>query len=261
MVIPCPGLVLVSGKPPAETKSVVEMAISLGYKAVDTAVLYKNEEGVGAALRYHPEVFVTTKLWNDDQGFDATLKAFDKSAHNLQRDVVDLYLIHWPMAEKGLYLESWKALIRLRDEGRIKSIGVSNFQEEHLQRLIDETGEAPVINQIELHPYFQQEKLRAFHKRHQIQTEAWRPLGKGLLLEEPVIGRLARKYGKTPAQVILRWHLQNNIMVIPKSVHEQRLKENIDLFDFTLSQEDLEEIRSLDRVDGRMGPDPANPKF
>lgn len=247
--------------PEEETETVVKAAVGLGYKAVDTATLYKNEAGVGAALREEPEIFITTKLWNDDQGFDKTLKAFDKSAHLLQRDVIDLYLIHWPMPANGLYLESWKALIQLRDEGRIKSIGVSNFQEEHLQHLIDETGEVPVINQIELHPYFQQKKLRKFHDRHQIQTEAWRPLGKGALLGDPVIGQIAKQYDRTPAQIILRWHLQNGIMIIPKSVHAERMKENISLFDFELTPDDLEKINMLDRIDGRMGANPDNPQF
>lgn len=246
---------------PAETEKVVKTAVKLGYKAVDTAVLYKNEEGVGAALSGNPDIFVTTKLWNDQQGFDEALRAFDESARKLKRDVIDLYLIHWPMAEQGQYLESWKALIRLRDEGRVKSIGVSNFQQDHLQRIIDETGEVPAINQIELHPYFQQEKLRAFHARYKIQTEAWRPLGKGALLGDATIGRLAQKHHKSPAQIILRWHLQNGLVVIPKSVHEGRMRENIDLFDFELSTADLAEIRALDREDGRMGEDPDNPQF
>ncbi|QHI95146.1 aldo/keto reductase [Aristophania vespae] len=247
--------------PADQTAEVVQTAIEIGYRAVDTARLYKNEDGVGEGLSSHPDIFVTTKLWNDEQGYDSTLRAFDESARRLKRDVVDLYLIHWPMADKGLYVESWKALIKLREEGRIKSIGVSNFQEEHLERIIDETGEVPVINQIELHPFFQQRKLREFHKRHQIVTEAWRPLGKGAILTDSTIVKIAETYNKTPAQVILRWHLQNDIAVIPKSVRAERMKENIALFDFELKAEDLAKIDALDRVDGRMGPDPANPQF
>lgn len=247
--------------PPSETAQVVEQAVEIGYRAVDTARLYKNEAGVGKGLLAHPDIFVTTKLWNDEQGYDATLRAFEESAHRLQRDVVDLYLIHWAMPQQGLYVESWKALIELKRQGRVRSIGVSNFTEDHLSRIMDATGVVPVVNQIELHPFFQQKELRAFHKAYNIQTEAWRPLGKGAILGNDVIAQIACKHGKSAAQVILRWHLQNEIMVIPKSVNPQRMAENLDLFDFALDAEDLAAITQLDKRDGRMGADPAHPVF
>ncbi|MXV43828.1 aldo/keto reductase [Saccharibacter sp. 17.LH.SD] len=247
--------------PEAQTADVVRQAVKLGYQAVDTARLYKNEAGVGEGLAEHPNIFVTTKLWNDDQGYDSTLRAFEKSARLLKRDVVDLYLIHWPMPRQGQYVESWKALIHLQKEGRIRSIGVSNFEEEHLVHLMDETGVVPVINQIELHPYFQQRSLRAFHAKHRIQTEAWRPLGKGVILGNSLIQTIAQKYKRSSAQVILRWHLQNEIVVIPKSVNPERLAQNLDIFDFTLSREDMEAIATLDRSDGRMGEDPQTVTF
>lgn len=247
--------------PEDQTADVVRKAVSLGYRAVDTARLYKNEAGVGEGLRHHPDVFVTTKLWNDEQGYDATLRAFDKSARLLQREVVDLYLIHWPMPDQGQYVETWKALIRLKKEGRARSIGVSNFAEEHLERIMHETGEVPVINQIELHPYFQQKSLRDFHARHAIKTEAWRPLGKGAVLDNPLISDLAQRYGKSPAQVILRWHVQNDLIVIPKSVNPERLAQNLAIFDFRLSDDDMKHMATLDRADGRMGADPRHARF
>lgn len=242
--------------PADETAKIVEMAVSLGYRAVDTATLYRNEEGVGDGLRETPEIFVTTKLWNDDQGFDRTLRAFEKSCRLLQRECLDLYLIHWPMPDQNLYVESWKALIRLRDEGRVRSIGVSNFMEPHLERLMEETGEVPAVNQIEIHPRFQQKALRAFNERHGIQTESWRPLGKGEVLSDPVICAIASRLKRTPAQIALRWHLQNRLVVIPKSVHRERLRQNLDLFGFSLTEADMTAIAALDRADGRMGEDP-----
>lgn len=247
--------------PEDQTADVVRKAISLGYRAVDTARLYKNEAGVGEGLEHHPDVCVTTKLWNDDQGYDAALRAFDHSAHLLRRDVIDFYLIHWPMPHQGQYVETWKALIHLKKEGRVRSIGVSNFAEEHLERIIGETGEVPVLNQIELHPYFQQKALREFHLKHHIQTEAWRPLGKGAILDNPVIGEIAKRHGKSPAQIILRWHVQNDLVVIPKSVHPQRMAENIAVFDFQLNHEEMAQMASLDRADGRMGEDPMTVRF
>ncbi|MBA5726459.1 aldo/keto reductase [Bombella mellum] len=247
--------------PPDETADVVRTAIELGYRAVDTARLYHNEAGVGEGLLDHPDMFVTTKVWNDEQGYDSTLRAFDESARLLQRDVVDLYLIHWAMPQQGLYVETWKALIELKKQGRVRSIGVSNFEKDHLQKIIDETGVVPVVNQIEIHPFFQQEELRRFHKSVGIQTEAWRPLGKGTVLKDELIAGIARKHGKSPAQVILRWHLQNEVVVIPKSVHRERMAENLDLFDFALSEQDMAEIATLHRADGRMGENPAHPVF
>lgn len=247
--------------PPDKTAEVVKTAIDVGYKAVDTARLYRNEAGVGDGLRDHLDIFVTTKVWNDEQGYDATLRAFDESARLLKRDVVDLYLIHWAMPQQGLYVETWKALIELKKQGRVRSIGVSNFEKDHLQKIIEETGVVPAVNQIEIHPVFQQEALRAFHKEVGIQTEAWRPLGKGTVLDNEVIGRIAKRHHKSPAQVILRWHLQNEVIVIPKSVHRERMAENVALFDFVLTADEMAAIRTLDRSDGRMGADPAHPVF
>ena len=247
--------------PPEQAAAVVADAVAAGYKAVDTAAGYDNEEGVGEALAGQSDVFLTTKLRNDDQGFDQTLKAFDTSAAKLKRDKVDLYLIHWPSPWRKLYLESWKALVRLKEEGRIVSVGVSNFTEAHLKHIIDETGVTPVLNQIELHPRFQQRALRAFHDTVGIKTESWSPLGQGKLLEDATLGAIAEKHGKSPAQVIIRWHLDNDLIVIPKSVNAERLRQNLDVFDFKLDGDDLARIAALDSRDGRIGPDPMTAKF
>jgi 2,5-diketo-D-gluconate reductase A len=245
--------------PPEETRQLVTDAIDLGYKAVDTAAFYRNEAGVGAAVRDSGKpIFVTTKLFNDDQGYDRALKAFDASSTALGLDVIDLYLIHWPKPAQDLYRESWKALVRLRDEGRVRSIGVSNFTMEHLEHIIDDTGVVPVVNQIELHPYFQQVELRAFHDENNIVTTSWSPLGRGGVLDDPVIANIARKHGKTPAQAIIRWHIDNGLTVIPKSSSRARQAENLDVFDFSLDAEDMHAIAGLDRADGRIGPDPAS---
>lgn len=247
--------------PPEQTEAVVSQAIALGYRSIDTARLYRNESGVGAGVAGHSDVFVTTKLWNDEQGYDSVFRAFDESARLLQRDVIDLYLIHWPMPMQNQYVESWKALIRLKQEGRVRSIGVSNFMEEHLERIIQETSVVPAVNQIELHPYFQQITLRSFHQDYNICIESWRPLGKGVLLKDPVIDGIAKHHHKTPAQVIIRWHLQNDLVVIPKTVHPTRLAENLDVFNFVLTDEDMMAIAALDRPDGRMGEDPLTVSF
>jgi 2,5-diketo-D-gluconate reductase A len=244
--------------PPDETETIVRAALETGYRYVDTAKVYGNEEGVGAAVRDCPDwVFVTTKLWNPDQGYDAALAAFDASYKRLGLDEIDLYLIHWPVPRLDRFVESWKALIRLREEGRVRSIGVSNFRIEDLQRLIDETGVTPATNQIVLHPGFQQRELRAFHENHGIVTTSWAPLGQGGALSDPVIGRIAEKHGKTPAQTIIRWHIDSGLNVIPKTASPARLPENFDVFDFALDHEDLRTIEALDRPDGRIGPDPA----
>jgi 2,5-diketo-D-gluconate reductase A len=239
-----------------EAPKVVQTAVGAGYRLVDTAAIYGNERGVGAGLKDKPEVFLTTKLWNDNQGFDAALTAFDRSLERLGRDSVDLYLIHWPQPSKGLYVDTWRALVRLREEGRAKSIGVSNFQPEHLQAIMDKTGVAPAVNQIELHPDFQQRTLRAFHQANGIHTESWSPLGQGKLLDNPQIAAIARKHGKTPAQAVIRWHLDSGLIVIPKSSNAQRIAQNIDVFDFRLDADDMAAIDALDRKDGRIGPDP-----
>jgi len=238
----------------------VNTALEVGYRSIDTARIYDNEAGVGRALAAtdvsRDEIFLTTKVWNDDQGYDQTLRAFDASAKRLGVDYVDLYLIHWPTPAKDAYVDTWKALLQLRADGRIRAAGVCNFQPAHLQRLIDETGEAPAINQVELHPRLQQEELRRFHAQHGIVTEAWSPLAQGGdLLQDDTITGIARKHARTPAQVILRWHLQVGNVVIPKSVTPSRISENFDVFGFDLDADDLAAIAGLDRA-GRIGPDP-----
>jgi 2,5-diketo-D-gluconate reductase A len=244
-----------------EAPAVMRMAIEAGYRLVDTAAIYGNEEGVGEGLRDAPDIFLTTKLWNDRQGFDSALKAFDDSLKRLGRDSVDLYLIHWPRPDQDLYVDSWRALIRLKQEGRARSIGVSNFEPEHLERIIGETGVVPAVNQIELHPRFQQTRLREVHAQHGIVTESWSPLGQGALLDDPAIARIARKHDKTPAQVVIRWHLDLGLVVIPKSSNPGRIRENIGVFGFQLDAEDLLAIMALDRADGRVGPNPMTATF
>jgi diketogulonate reductase-like aldo/keto reductase len=244
-----------------EAANVVGEAVKAGYRSIDTAAIYGNEEGVGEAIRSagiaRDELFITTKVWNNNHGYDNTLRAFDESLGRLQLDSVDLYLIHWPVAGSDAYRDTWRALIKLKQDGRAKSIGVSNFMVEHLQRLIDETGVTPAVNQIELHPRFQQKELRAFHAANGIATESWSPLGQGSLVNDETLAGIGRKYGKTPAQVILRWHLDNGLIVIPKSVTPSRMRENIDVFDFTLDADDMRIIEGLDDKSGRVGPDPT----
>lgn len=243
----------------------VRKALEVGYRHVDTAAVYRNEQGVGEGLRSsgiaREDVFVTTKLWNDDQGYDSALKAFDASLARLGLEYVDLYLIHWPAPRKDAYVDTWKALIALQKAGRARSIGVSNFNAEHLERIIGETGVTPVLNQIELHPRFQQAALRAFHATRGIATESWSPLGQGTLLADPVINAIAQKHGRTPAQVIVRWHLDNGLIVIPKSVTPSRIAENFDVFGFALDAGDLSAIAALDSPEGRIGPDPLTAEF
>ena len=246
--------------PADDAASIVGLAVKAGYRAVDTASAYNNEDGVGEALAGQ-DVFLTTKLWNADQGFDETLRAFEASAKRLRRETVDLYLIHWPAPKKGRFVETWKALVRLRDDGRARSIGVSNFNADHLERIIDETGVTPSVNQIELHPRFQQRALRAVHERLGIKTESWSPLGQGQLLKDPVLAEIAARHGKSPAQVVIRWHLDSGLIVIPKTVTPERLQQNIDVFDFSLDTADMERIAELDSPDGRIGPDPMTATF
>ncbi len=247
--------------PPETTAEVGRQAVADGYRLIDTASMYRNEQGVGEALRDRPDVFVTTKLGNQDHGFDEALRAFDQSAKRLGRERIDLYLIHWPRPRVDLYVETWKALVHLQREGRIRSIGVSNFNRDHLERIVDETGFTPSVNQIELHPRFQQHALRAVHDKLGIKTESWSPLGRAAFLADPVIAALATKHGKTPAQIVIRWHLDSGLIVIPKSVHPERLKENIAVFDFRLDEDDMRRMRSLDSPGGRMGPDPETAAF
>ena len=243
--------------PAREAAATVKVAIDAGYRAVDTAAIYNNEEGVGAALETDDgnTVLITTKLWNDKHDPSAARHALDDSLRKLRRAAVDLYLIHWPVQQSD-YVSTWKAMIDARNDGRAKSIGVSNFTVSNLEAIIDATGVVPAVNQIELHPSFQQADLRAFHDKHGIVTESWSPLGQGNGISNETIARLARKHGKTPAQVILRWHLDLGLMVIPKSSTPSRIAENIDVFDFILDAEDHAAIAKLDTADGRIGPDP-----
>jgi len=245
--------------PDAEVTDAVSTALEVGYRSIDTAAAYQNEEGVGRALARtdapREEIFLTTKVWNDEQGYESTLRAFDASAKRLGQEVVDLYLIHWPVPSKDAYVDTWRALLELRSQGRIRAAGVCNFQPAHLQRLLDETGELPAINQIELHPRLQQAELRAFHAQHGIVTEDWSPLASGGLLSDPVIAGIAQRLSRTPAQVILRWHLELGNVVIPKSVTPSRIAENFAIFDFELEPADLAAIEGLNR-DERTGPDP-----
>ena len=245
--------------PPGETESSVTTALETGYRHIDTARIYDNEGEVGAALAKsgvaRDELFVATKLWNADQGRDAALAAFDASLERLGLDHVDLYLIHWPVPSGDRYVETWTVLEEIAASGRARAIGVSNFQVPHLQRLIDETGTVPAVNQVELHPNLVQSELRAFHAEHGIATEAWSPLARGGLLDDPAIGKIAAKHGRTPAQVILRWHLQIGNVVIPKSVTSSRIAENLDVFGFELDADDVAAIEALD-TGTRIGPNP-----
>ena len=247
--------------PDDEVDAAIATALDVGYRSIDTAHLYGNEEGVGRAIAAselsRDELFVTTKVWNDDHGFDSTLAAFDASLGRLGLDVLDLYLIHWPTPEKDNYVDTWKALLELRDSGRVRAVGVCNFEIDHLQRLEDETGELPASNQVELHPYLQQAPLREFHATNGILTEAWSPLASGgSVLADDVIRGIADKHGVTPAQAILRWHTQLGNVVIPKSVTPSRIAENFDVFGFELDDDDLAAFVPLDRSE-RTGPDPV----
>jgi 2,5-diketo-D-gluconate reductase A len=245
--------------PPEDTEAVVSQALEAGYRHIDTAAAYRNEAGVGRAIAAsglpREELFVTTKLWNDRQGRTTTIEAFARSAEALQLDVIDLYLIHWPIAMADRYVETFEAFTQLQGDGRVRSIGVSNFQEAHLRRVVDEVGVTPSVNQVELHPRLTQEPLREVHRELGIATEAWSPLAQGAVLGDPAITSVAAAHGKTPAQVVLRWHLQLGNIVIPKSVTPERIRENIDLFDFELSEDEVGSISALNR-DERTGPDP-----
>ena len=246
--------------PDDEATPAVATALATGYRSIDTAAMYRNESGVGKAIAAsgiaRDELFVTTKLNNDGHGREATLRAFEQSRKNLGLDYVDLYLIHWPLPAQERYVETWQAFETLLADGAVRAIGVSNFHAPHLQRVIDESGTVPAVNQIELHPYLTQQPLREFDTRHRIATEAWSPLASGgNVLADPVITSLAEKYGKTPAQVILAWHLQLGNVVIPKSVTPARIRENFAVFDVELDPDDVVAISGLDR-DGRTGPNP-----
>jgi 2,5-diketo-D-gluconate reductase A len=246
--------------PPEDTQEVVEQALAAGYRHIDTAAAYRNEKGVGAAIAAsgiaREDVFVTTKLWNSEQGFETTLAAFDASLGRLGFEYVDLYLIHWPVSSEDRFVDTWRAFERIHGEGRARTIGVSNFRVEDLERLEAKTEARPTVNQIELHPRLQQPELRAWHADRRILTEAWSPLAQGELLDDETIAAIAGRHGKTPAQAILRWHLQLGNMVFPKSVTPERIRENIELFDFELSDAEMGEFERLDRGE-RIGPDPG----
>jgi 2,5-diketo-D-gluconate reductase A len=245
--------------PARDTAEVVAHALGAGYRHIDTAAAYGNEAGVGEAVRAsglaRDEVFVTTKCWNSDQGYDHARRALDASLERLGMDQVDLYLIHWPAPALDRYVDTWRALVDARDEGLARAIGVSNFQADHLERVIDDTGVTPSVNQVELHPRLTQSELRRTHERLGVVTEAWSPLAKGEVLDDPVVTEIARAHSKTPGQVVIRWHLQLGNVVIPKSVTPSRIAENFDVFDFELDADELAAIEGLDRGD-RTGPDP-----
>ena len=246
--------------PPDDTQQVVEQALEVGYRHIDTAAAYRNEVGVGRAVASsgipREDIFVTTKLWNSSQGFDSALETFDKSLGRLGMDHVDLYLIHWPVPAQDRFVDTWRAFERIHAEKRARTIGVSNFRIDDLERLEAETDVRPTVNQVELHPQMQQHELRAWHEQHGIATEAWSPLAQGAVLDDDTIGGIAAAHGKTPAQTILRWHLQLGNIVIPKSVTAERIRENFNLFDFVLDDGEMDMIGALDRGE-RIGPDPA----
>lgn len=248
-----------------ETPSSVREALKAGYRSLDSAQIYENESGLGRAIKEsnvkREDLYITTKIWNSEQGYDSTLKSFDVSMGKLGIEKLDLLLIHWPSAHRNLYVETWKAMIQLQRNGRVKSIGVSNFAKEHLDKILEATSVVPVLNQIELHPHFQQKDLRRFHEQHNIKTEAWSPLGQGKVISDPVIKKIADKHKKTPAQVILRWHMENGIIAIPKSITPSRIQENIQIFDFKMDADDMGAIEKLDQKNGRIGPDPITATF
>ncbi len=249
-----------------DLSAAIKAAIKHGYRSIDTAAIYGNESGVGQAIREaleenglaREELFVTSKVWNQDQGYEETLAAFDTSLSKLGLDVLDLYLIHWPVA--GKYKDTWRALEKLYKDGRVRAIGVSNFHVHHLQDLLATAEIKPMVDQVEFHPYLAQNDLLAFTKEHGIQLEAWSPLMQGELLNQPVLQEIAASHGKSVAQVILRWDLQKGVVTIPKSIKEHRIIENASIFDFELSREDMERIDALNQ-DRRVGPDPDNFDF
>ncbi len=246
--------------PDGDAGDVVGKAISVGYRLIDTAAGYGNEEGVGKAVAAadvdRAELFITTKLANADQGYDNAFKALEASLRKLGTDYVDLYLIHWPRPGVGLFGETWKALVKLKQEGRVRSIGVSNFTAAHIEEITADSGEKPVLNQIELHPRFQQKAMRDYDASQGIVTQSWSPLGRGKITENAVLSEIGAQYGKSWVQVVIRWHLQLGLSVIPKSVTPDRIAANFDVFDFELSAADMERIAGLDAAHGRDGPDP-----
>lgn len=251
------GLGVYKAQAGSEVEQAIHNALEIGYRHVDTAALYENEESVGEAIRTsglkREDVFVTTKLWNTEQGYESTLKAFETSRQKLKFDYIDLYLIHWPGKDK--FVDTWKAFEKLYRDGYIRAIGVSNFKVHHLQTLLEQAEIRPTVNQVEYHPRLTQEPLKAFCESQQIQLEAWAPLMRGKVLDDPVILDIAAKYGKTPSQIVLRWDLDTKVITIPKSVHRNRIEENAGIFDFQLDETDLRRIGQLNK-DERTGPDP-----
>ena len=247
--------------PPRETQEKVEEALAVGYRHVDTAAAYGNEAEVGAAVAAtgvrREDVFLTTKLWNSEQGYDSTLRAFEASLERLGTGTVDLYLIHWPLPSRDLFLDTWRAFERIKEEGGARSIGVSNFRAEDLERLQAEAEQRPTVNQVELNPRFQQAELRAWHADHDVATEAWAPLAQGDLLDDDTIATVAAHHERTPAQAILRWHLQVGNVVIPKSSNPERIRQNFEVFDFELSEDDMAALERLETGE-RIGPDPSS---
>lgn len=245
----------------SEAEYAVQVAIDAGYRLIDTAAMYGNEQGVGRAIRNssvpREDIFVTTKVWNTDHGYEAAINAFEKSLKRLDLDYIDLYLIHWPTPARGLFVETWQALEDLYSTGRIRAIGVSNFMPEHLDTLLQSTEIVPAVNQIEIHPDFQQEHVTRYCREREIAVESWSPLGgsRSSLLDEQIVVDIASLHNKTPAQVVLRWHLQSGFIAIPKSIHADRIRENFDIFDFELNETDINELYLLDG-ENRRGPSP-----
>lgn len=245
--------------PATDAARLCRQAVGIGYRHLDTAAFYGNEEGVGEAVREaqvpREELFVTSKVWKDDNGYDTTLRAFDASMGRLGLPTLDLYMIHWPVPSTDRYVDTWRALVRLQEDARVTSIGVANFHAHHIERIIAETGVAPVVNQVELHPWLPQAELREFDESRGIRTEAWSPLARGRILATPLLDDLAAKHGRTPAQIVLRWHVELGNIVIPKASSPERLRENLDVFDFALDPDDLDAIASL-QTGERTGRDP-----
>lgn len=262
IVLPQLGLGVWQTKDGSEVRDAVHAAVEAGYRLIDTASMYGNEKGIGEAIVTanipREQLFVTTKLWNSDQGYDATLKAFNASLERLKLDYIDLYLIHWPMPALDKYVETWQAFEEIYASGRAKAIGVCNFNQEHLEKLLDATNIVPVVNQIELHPRLQQRELRAYCASKGIQVESWSPLGGtgGSLLSDPILASIAFKHNKSPAQIVIRWHIQEGLVVIPKSTHPDRIRQNIEVFDFELDNDDMSRIGNLN-TNTRRGPDPT----
>jgi len=246
--------------PEDQAPEIVGQALDAGYRHIDTAHAYNNEAGIGRAIRQadvpRSELFITSKLWNLFHGYDETMRAFEGTMDRLGLDYLDMYLIHWPVPMEGLYVDTWRAFIKLQRSGRVRSIGVSNFEEPHLRRLVDETGVVPCVNQIELHPRFQQRAARAFHEQLGIQIQSWSPLGQGNVMQDETLRGVAEKHGKSVAQIILRWHLDQDLVVIPRSKTPKNIKANFDVFDFSLDRDDMARIAEMNDPDGRIGPVP-----